>query len=609
MSAVATLARKLVDLPEAQRVVAEGLLEKALAQARKKGGAGFDPERFAAYARAQDPVRFAREVFGVDLFPKQREALHRLLASDRVILCSCTNWGKSLVLMIAALYQWLCVGSLPDPSTGEPQGGILVLTGPSATTVLDTAYGKILELVRRGEARGIVFPGGRSELQVQWNIVAGRWFIRLVCPPKSAGGRGVAETAQGRHHRNLVVAIEEARTLDAALMRALDGMATSEGNRIWGCLNPNDSRGIVHARIQSGELEAHYYSAFDHPNVVERRAVVGDGHALAHTMIESTIRHRCHAVGPYPETPLDPGKLQFLYAMPDPAWPDAPGHRADGIPGHPLARPMVWQPRAEHLHQFAGQVLGVFPPTSPHALFRDDQWEAVVERWRTTRQPHRVPDRVGIDASGLGKDQTVVTPVWGPSGRDALQSLKHGITTGFGHQLPWVGEPEVAPKGEPTVVARWIVERFGTDPVFYVDRGHGEGLIAALEHRHGCKVRGVSFGGTPNAPLPGQEIPRDVRTEMALVLRDLVRAGAVALPDKSALREEAFALELRVRDEMPPKTIPNRDRQPVVKLIDKDEVRERIGRSTDDFDSVCLALHEAVELNPPRVVHGTYWSW
>lgn len=588
----------LLRLPDRHRQAAiEGLAKRTEKDSSRD--AGFDPEVFARFARDDDPVGFAREIFGVELFAAQREALLNLIHNPKAILCSSTTWGKSFVLAIASLYRWLCVGSLPD-KTGAPQGGILVLTGPNSKTVFDNGYGKILDLVRRGEARGHRFPPGRSEKSTQWPIVSGKWFIRQLCPPKSAGGHGVSETAQGRHHSNLIVSIEEARTLDAALMRALEGMATSAGNVIWGCLNPHDSQGIIHARIKSGEFLAFYYSAFSHPNVIERRDAVGDGHAISYAAVEDRVRGRCIRLRPWTEGEvLDSHRLQFVYAMPDPSWPNEHGPREDGHPGHPRAEPWIYEPRPEELHQVAGQILGVFPPASPRSMFREDKWDWAVARWTATMQPMRAPDRVGVDASGDGDDLTMVAPCWGPRARHVLESIKEAKDEPpvFGRDYPWVGSPTAVPRGDAEAEAKWIFDTFGRAPVYYIDRGYGEELIALLKHQYRCQVVGVAFGGRPNPPLPGQVFSQDARTEMAVGLQGLVNADAVALPPSSALKEEALIQELEVRDALPPTSIKDRkEKLPLMKLAAKDIIKQKIGRSPDSFDAVGLCLHaELVE--------------
>lgn len=579
------------------------------------------PRRSIAERRkyAGDPWRYFPDVLGWKLTGQQEEALELIEKRDWVQIPSGHGIGKSYLVAGYVVYRYDAVAALPDPDNGlEEQGCHILLLGPTARTVRDTTYAKILGQMRRAEERGFPMPGYRSERSVNAKK-RDDWFMVAITPPRSVG-KEVQHSASGLHHRNQVAIIEEALGVDEPVIRAVEGMCNSEGNKIVCIYNPTESIGPLPSRAKRGQYHTLHLSALDHPNVLERRTVIPG--AVGHVVLEGRIRTECVDRGLASEVKADPQQNDFVYALPPPGAAE-PLPRKDGR-GHAKGKLRVYRPQG----LFVSQVLGRFPLAGTKSLFDPIAWQQSVERWKESADPDRPPDRVGLDVGRADDgDATVGVPSWGPSGAQTLSSYA-AAEAAIGEELPdelkWIrirlGEPVTLENGDGPHVAQQVLEQWPSAMI-----GHGgeiltainidEGGVGASPFDHGKRVLrlhmlGVSFGAKAFDPIAGEMYCANLRTAMYVRYARLVALGLIDNPPDDELQQEIFAhyiakttdKAVKVWDESTGRW--ESVKKSVVQLIDKDEVIKRIGRSPNKADAAVMAVWE-----PPGTMEEEWDAW
>jgi hypothetical protein len=148
--------------------------------------------------------------------------------------------------------------------------------------------------------------------------------------------------------------------------------------------------GAAFQRARSGSYRVIHLSAFDHPNVQQRKLVIPA--AVDFKVIDGRVRSECQDRGPFPGTPAQAEHHDFVYALPTLDTPER-GTRSDGQKGHPGFPLRVYRPSP----RFTAQVFGKWPASSESGLFNAGDVDAAMARWALTRDPATIPDNVGVD--------------------------------------------------------------------------------------------------------------------------------------------------------------------------------------------------------------------
>jgi hypothetical protein len=574
---------------------------KLIQDARDRKGAVAQAKRDPLERRkyASDPWAYGADILGITHTQQESEVLERLMTSSRLLLPSGNNLGKTFTLAEWGLFRFDVLASLEGEDDAE-QGARILLPGPDHATIHATIYSEMMTLARRAELRGHLMPGERSEVSVLWRVRP-KWEIEAFSPPK-ATNRNVAHTASGRHHMNQAALIEEGQGVPEQLWKGAEGMCSSEGNQIASSFNPTESLGPAYQRATNGTYDVMHLSAFKHPNILERRAVIPAAVSLATT--ERRIRSDCRDRGPARMTQPDIEHLDFVYALP-PDGAEERGPRDDDILGHPDGVPHVFRPNAA----FTGQVLGQWPVDSDRGLFHPGEWDAGVARSKASPEPETIPDGVGVDLAREGKDETVGAPRWGT---DAAKLLKRyadaqlegpaAIAELIDHHRIRIGELKVFPKGDGPDTAIALSKEYPDSPWAMDEGGVGASPYDHANRVLGRDVIGVSFGANPLAPpLPGEPFCENMRTQLYVRAAMLTARGLIDPPNDPILREEIMAQKLeysrKTVERLKPGGGKEKIRIDVVQLIAKDDIKTVIGRSPNRADAYVLAVFEAP---PPR---------
>lgn len=550
-----------------------------------------DPLQRRKYAG--DPWAYARDICGWKLTGQQEQALDLIEKCDRLLVPAGNNIGKTFVLALYLMYRMDAVAALEDKERGlEEQGGRILLPGPDHATIFATVYAEMLEHAARAERRGYLMPGRRSEQSVLWRVRP-RWEVEPFSP-KQRVAQTVAHSAAGRHHRNQIALIEEGQGVEEQVWRGVEGMCSAAGNKVISSFNPTESRGAAYTRATSGSYRVLHLSAFDHPNIVERRPVVPD--AVDFHVIDTRVRHDCRDRGPYPRVRIVRERGDFYYSLP-PRGARERGPREDGIPGHPAGKVRVYRPNGA----FIAQVLGRWPKASELTLFDPESWDEAVARWRRRRPKKGAPDMLGLDVAREGDDETSGAPRWGEDAETLLldyaairEAGDEGLKAFRRLRRQVIGEIITFPPGKGPETARAVAAVFPGCPWAVDEGGVGASVLDHAVAVLGLEAIGVSFAATPPRPTPGESWSENLRTAMYVRAALMVAAGLVDVPPDPLLREEALAHEVepRARTVLAPERGPGvKVRKPSVLLIEKKKVKKRIGRSPDRMDAFVLGIN------------------
>ena len=540
---------------------------------------------------AGDPSKYARDVCGWSLTHQQERALELCEEHDKVLFPAGNNTGKTFVLGLYSIYRFDAVAAIPDDERGlMEQGAQILLPGPDHATIFGTIYATILEQATRAESRGYVMPGDRSERSVQWRVRP-RWHYEAFAPSYRTG-QEVAHSASGRHHKNQVALIEEGQGVDESLWKAVEGMCSSEGNKIISAFNPTEPSGPAFQRAARGGYVVYHIDAFDHPNIRGRQIVVPD--AVSYKVIDNRVRSECRDRGEVGQVTPDNDMGDFIYALPPSLLTDERGPRVDLILGHPDGTPHVYRPSP----QFEAQVMGQWPRTGNTGLFDPGAWDKAVGRWEKEEDPDEVPDCVGVDVARTGDDETCAAVMWGEDPSSLLKEYfehsrladEHSKLMMQEHRRIRVGKIITVPKGDGPAVADFINRKFPGSPLQIDESGVGASVLDHLLHVMRADAVGISFAAAVEDIIPGEMIFENTRVAMYARAADLIRYGLLDVPDDPLLREEIMVQELIYGARIVKLSKKKKERKPSVRLVEKEEIRKRIGRSPDRADAFVMAL-------------------
>jgi hypothetical protein len=558
----------------------------ALVEKGRTGRSPIDRRKYVGH-----PAKYVHDVLGWRLTPNQDEFLQYCEEYDRVLAPAGNNTGKTFLLGCYGIYRFDAVASIPDEERGlDEQGAQLLLPGPDHNTIFNTIYNSILEHASRAEQRGFELPGDRSERSVHWRVRP-RWHIEAFAPSFRTE-QEVSHSASGRHHKNQVALIEEGQGVEEALWKAVEGMCSSEGNKIISAFNPTEASGPAYQRALSGGFKVFHINAFDHRNVRKRMVFISD--AISYKVIDTRVRTECRDRGEVGVVSPDEQMGDFVYALPPSLDSEESGPRDDGHLGHPLGDLHVYRPSP----QFEAQVLGQWPKTGSVGLFDPGAWDKAVMRWKEYDDPEEVPDCVGVDVARDGDDETCVSEMWGEDVDDLLKEFFRAKEDGDinkqeemrRYRRIRVGKIVTVPRGDGPEVAQAVYDRWSDSPIQVDETGVGSSVLDHLKHVLEADVTGVSFGAGVKEQLPGEPIFENTRVAMYFRAAELIRLGLLDPPEDHLLREELMVHELEHRFRVVNVSKRKKVRKPSIKLIEKDKIKKQIGRSPDRADAFVLSL-------------------
>lgn len=215
---------------------------------------------------------------------------------------------------------------------------------------------------------------------------------------------------------------------------------------------------------------------------------------------------------------------------------------------------------------YANRVLGDFHSSDEDAVIPLSWIEAAVQRWHdNSHLPHARMDRIGADIAGAGEgDKTVIAPIYGLRvGR--LQYVTHEDTEQIADRIRGI-----------------VMSNPGVEVVVDAD-GLGVGVYDKLNHAEGVAVSPFHAGAkTDKKDKSGELTFLNTRSAAWWSMREMLdplEGSTIELPDD----------DLLVGDLSAPKWF-DRQARGIIQVESKDDIKKRIGRSTDSGDAVMMGF-------------------
>lgn len=264
-----------------RRASADAKREQMRATARAAAAKSrLSPAQVADYA--MDPVRFARDVYGLTVWSAQervlRDAAEIVLATDlghdrierEIAVRSGNGIGKSMIAAVVLSWWFDCLR------------GSAFITAPTAKQA-KSPFGYLRAL--RVQSR-YALPGEVLETEIRG---ADDWWIRMVTARDEVGFQGMhAFSADGTTPPRMLGLVDEASGVGQAIYTAIRGCVTGGRDLLLHLGNPNLPAGDFAACFRDPHVRRHTISSLDSPNVAARREVVPG--LVSHRFVESIAR-------------------------------------------------------------------------------------------------------------------------------------------------------------------------------------------------------------------------------------------------------------------------------------------------------------------------------
>lgn len=509
---------------------------------------------FAKYR--DDPVGFIRDVLGVTLTEPQ-EAITRA-CPGRVKVNSGHSLGKTFLAACLCLWWFY---------TRDPC--VVITTAPTKKAVEDLLWTEIRLLRARAKVHlPDLFIGPRAPEMFDHDEHWAKGYT-------SSSG----EAYQGRHRPAMFFIFDECEAVEPIYWTTTGTMYQPDGNHCWLAIgNPTTTASQSYIEDMatqpdgSPKWQTYNLSCLDHPNVKAQLQGLPPPipNAISLGQVEQFVRDWA--------TPLVPGAEIKQH---DFQWPPKSG---------------VWY-RPGPL--FKGRVLGVRPTSGVDTVWSDEAWELCLSRPSNPASCWLAGYgiTIGCDPASYGDDMTCISVRCGP------MFVHHESHNG------WLAD-RVAARLK-ALCAEWIGWYNGRATMH--DRpqlrpqdvrvnveldGPGAGVLshATTEYPNWCAVS-VASASEVMDPL-NRPCYHNRRSEIWVEGAKLALAGGI---DFSYLPDDVKA-RLRVQLLTPSYEIDSAGRTVVES---KKDLKERLGRSPDDADSVLVCLARSVEWAPSVIGRGS----
>lgn len=490
------------------------------------------------------PATWANAALGEHLWSMQREIANSIVDERYTAVQSCHDAGKSFSASRIAAW-WI--------ASHPPGEAFVVSTAPTAAQVSAILWREISKAHKKGNLTGSISMSGYPK----WTIEGGE-LVGYGRKPAD-----YSESAfQGIHARFVLVIMDEANGIDQSLFNAVDSLATNEQARVLAIGNPDDpsSHFATVCKPDSG-WNVIRIDGLRTPNMTEEALrSLNCRQCRVQGRQEPLIRTLMREEGIAPTTEEIPESVRPMLLSP--LWVEERLHRWVGQPSEGKT---IGQVAAESA-LFTSKVRGLFPDSNSEGVIPLGWIERAVQRWNDWRENGSRFDSesrliIGADIARSGTDETCFAL---RRGAIVTELRKHRLadtmeTTGY-----------------------LTAALTGTTSLAVVDViGVGAGVVD--------RMRELEYEVLPfNASGSARDM-KDRSREFGFVnlraaawwnLREMLdpsRGAMLALPDDEMMKSDLNAPRWRVTS------------GGKIQIESKDDVRKRLGRSTDAGDAVVQA--------------------
>lgn len=495
-----------------------------------------------------NPSLWGHEVLKEFYWSQQREILQSVQDNRYTAVQSCHDAGKSFIAARAAA-EWI--------DTHEPGEAFVVSTAPTSAQVSAILWREIGRAHRKGELAGQITTAGYPQWKLGGELVG--------------YGRKPADYSQsafqGIHARYVLIIIDEACGVSESLFNSVDALATNKNARVLAIGNPDDptSHFATVCKPHSG-WHVIRIDGLTTPNFTEYEVTSLEcPQCQARNRPQTLLQELMQDEGiPYTDEHVPETLRDMLLS---PLWVEERLHRWVGIPTEVQTVGEV----AALSSLFISKVRGLFPDSQSEgivplgwveqAMYRHDEWV------QAGRPPLPVNERhvLGVDIADAGEDQTVI------AFREAyiVQSISKFRA---GDTMETTGRIKAAMSTRPGSTT--IVDSIGI----------GAGVLARLREQqvsvHGFVASGSAAG---LKDLTGEFGFLNLRSAAWWRMRELLDpsqpgGSRILLPRDDLLKADLTVPHWKVLS------------NGKIQLEAKDDIKKRLGRSTDTGDAVVMSF-------------------
>jgi hypothetical protein len=516
-----------------------------------------------------DPHGWMVEKLEEFAWSKQRDILESIRLERYTAVQSCHDAGKSFIAARVAAW-WI--------ASHPPGEAFVVSTAPTSAQVSAILWREIGKAHKKGNLSGNITRAGYPQWIMDGEIVG---YGRKPADYSDAAFQGI-------HARYVLVIMDEACGINKALFDAVDSLATNEFARVLAIGNPDDptSNFAEVCKPDSG-WNVIRIDGLRTPNFTREAVESVDCRQCRKIGRETTLlRDLFEQEGIAYTTETVPEDLRPMLLSP--LWVEERLHRWVGRPTPGLSIERM----ATQSSLFTAKVRGIFPSSSTEGVIPLGWVERAMDRHRQWVADGKPPldgrSYLGVDVAGKGEDESCI-------------AIRTGLATWQLSSYPQVDTMELAsyvtaklrpfvPSNPADATGRAIIDIIGIGAGVY-DRLREENLPAepfvASGSAQGIHDRTGEFGFT------------NLRAAAWWNMRELLdpsRGSQVLLPDDEILQADLCAPRWR--------SAPGGKIQ--VEL--KDDIRKRLGRSTDKGDAVVMSYFtELGAMDAPGEPHAVDW--
>ena len=522
-------------------------LQNGLEQAAE-GEEGQTDNPHAKYQK--DPVGFCEEVLGETLTSDVKTMMESVRDNIITIARSANATGKTHgAARVATWFYKAFHQSQVYTAAAPPEGNLRRLL-----------WG---EIGRITEDHPLIFA---DDTLTSLNIARSKnEFITGVTIPMSGSSEQREARFSGKHAPHLLFIIDEGDAVPEEVYRGIESCMSGGHIRLLIMFNPRAKSGSVYRKEQSREGHVVHLSAINHPNVLTGENLIPGAVDRPTTLrrINDWTRPLAPAEDPDP----------FCFEVPDfLVGQTTIARNGDTYPPLPAGYRKIIDP------SFSYMVLGEYPAQDVYQLISEEwyndartRYDAYVARFGEL-PPRRVRPILGLDVAEFGKDYNVACPRYG----------------GFvGNMESWGGvdTDETALKAF-DLCAKWSPMALMVDAT-----GIGSGVgprvrrliqaraTAATREKFPRIIESVKVAVSPTFEVPDLGTFGIMRDQLWWSLREWLRTDVGAmLPPGEELRDELLT---------PTYAIVGNN----IKVMDKDEMKKRLGRSPNFADALCLTFY------------------
>jgi len=211
-----------------------------------------------------DPEGFAKDVLQVELWEAQKEILRSVAKNKYTAVSAAIATGKSFAAAVTALWFF----------NTRPNSKVVVTAPPPADRqIKDIIFAEIRSLQRAALGRGVPLVGGEPHT---WSINANdNWWIQGFSIPQTGSREERIAKFHGHHAQGgVLVLADEANGIPPEVHEAIDNITTGAGCKVVQTSNPFVPSGPFWRATRDRDTKHIQISALDHPNVVTDSAVI-----------------------------------------------------------------------------------------------------------------------------------------------------------------------------------------------------------------------------------------------------------------------------------------------------------------------------------------------